>query len=162
MCLRSAYYLEKVLFEEVFVQGFIRAKSDVRSLQFRAWFQSCWHRMVLFVWSPAKARARFPFWGAPLAAGHHSSPHSAQGGTPRSDPSQCDSACGLLGRFVHHPAAPGLLLSLSVPSFPLLFIKIESLTASLANWIETSSPRTFFLLFNSVNPSSVLFLRAVY
>lgn len=167
LCLRSAYWLENMLFEEVFVEGFISTKSDVRSLQFHAWFQSCWHRVVHFVWRPAKARVCFLFWGTPLEAGHHlscphSSPNSAQGGTPRSDPSQCDSACRLLERFAHHQAAPGLLLSLSVPSFPPLFKKVKSLTASLPNWIETSSLRTFFLLFNSINPSIILFLTSVY
>lgn len=79
LCLRSAYCLQDVLLEEVFVQGFISAQSDLQSLLFCAWFQSCWHRMVLFVWRPAKARACFPFWGAPLAAGHHwSHPHPIQ------------------------------------------------------------------------------------
>lgn len=134
LCLGSAHCLENVLPGEVFVQGFISEKSDIQLYMYQvcAWFQSCWHRMVLFVWRPAKARACFPFWGAPLAAGHHlscphSSPHPAQGDTPRSDPSQHDSVCRLLERFAHHPAVPGLLLSLSLPSFPLLFKKIVSL-----------------------------------
>lgn len=79
----------------------------------------------------------------PFSSGRHSQKWS----------SQHDSACRLLERFALHPAAPGLLLSLSLPSFPLLFKKMVSLQV----WVETSL-RAFFILFNSINPSSVLFL----
>lgn len=157
LCLRSAYCLENMLLRRCLFKA-----SSVRNqvngpCSFVHGFGAAGIGWCFFVWRPAKARSCFPFWGVALTAGchlscPHSCPHSAQGGTPRSDPSQHDSACRLLERFAHHPAAPDLLLSLSVPSFPLLFKKIR-----VSLQVYQSSLRAFFLLFSSINPSSVLF-----
>lgn len=79
LCLRSAYCLESVIWGGVCSRLHqCKIRCTVKN-QFCAWFQSCWHRMVFFVWRPAKVRTCFPFWGASLTAGHHlSCPHSSR------------------------------------------------------------------------------------
>lgn len=138
LCLRSAHCLENVIWGGVW--GFISAKSAVQSKpSFVHGF-----RAAVIVWCFLFGDLQKS--GPVSHSGHHlscpaSSPHPAQGGSPRSDPSQCDRACRLLDRFATIQQHLACCCHFHCPHF-LCCLK-NNLTASLPNWGETSSIRTF-------------------
>lgn len=127
-----------MLFGEMFVQGFISAKSDVQSLQFCAWCQSCWCRVSFFFRDLQK----------PGPVSHSGVLHSQLSITwavltpaplqlREALPEVIQASMTVLvdsWEVLHHPAAPGLLLSLPLPSFPLLFKNIFSLLSTKLGW----------------------------
>lgn len=98
LCLRNAYHLENVIWGGVCSRLCPSAKSAVQSKpSFVHGFRAAGIGWCFLFGDLQKS-------GSVSHSGHHlscsdPSPHSAQGGSPRSDPNRCDRACRLLERF---------------------------------------------------------------